>query len=66
MLTKIEVRNFRCFDDFTVDDFAPITIIGGSNNSGKSTLLEAVLANYAAGNVGVYWSLVNIRNGYVA
>lgn len=66
MLTKLEVRNFRCFDDFTVDDFAPITIIGGSNNSGKSTLLEAVLANYAAGNVGVYWSLVNIRNGYVA
>lgn len=65
MIKKLEINNFRCFDKFTADNFTPITIIGGSNNSGKSTLLEAVLVNYAVGNIGVYWSLVNIRNGYV-
>lgn len=65
MLSKIEIDNFRCFENFTIDKIAPITIIGGSNNSGKSTVLEAILANYVAGNIGVFWSLVNIRNGFV-
>lgn len=66
MLTKLEIDNFRCFEKFSFDKISPITIIGGSNNSGKSTLLEAILTNYVAGNIGVFWSLVNIRNGYVA
>ena len=65
MLEKLEIDNFRCFEKFTFDKIAPITVIGGSNNSGKSTILEAVLTNYVAGNLGVFWSLVNIRNGFV-
>ena len=65
MLEYIEIKNFRCFDEFTVDNIAPITIIGGSNNSGKSALLEAILTNYVAGNIGVFWTLVNIRNSYI-
>lgn len=62
----MELRNFKCFDKFTMNAIAPITIIGGPNNAGKSTVLEAILTNYAAGNLGVFWSLVNLRNGYIS
>ncbi len=64
MIKRMELRNFKCFDNFSMDSISPITIIGGPNNAGKSTVLEAVLANYAAGNLGVFWSLVSLRNAY--
>ena len=66
MIKKLEIKNFRCFENFTIDNLAPITVIGGSNNTGKSTLLEAILTNYAAGNMGIFWLLFNIRNGYIS
>ena len=66
MIKRMELRNFKCFDNFVMDSISPITIIGGPNNAGKSTVLEAVLTNYAAGNLGVFWSLVNLRNGYIS
>ena len=66
MIKKLVIKNFRCFDSFTIDNIAPITVIGGSNNTGKSTLLEAILTNYAAGNIGIFWLLFNIRNGYIS
>lgn len=66
MIKKIKIKNFRCFDDFMMENLLPITIIGGANNTGKTALLEAILTNYAAGNLGIFWSLVHIRNGYVA
>ena len=64
MIKRMELHNFKCFDNFSMDSISPITIIGGPNNAGKSTVLEAVLANYAAGNLGVFWSLVSLRNAY--
>jgi len=66
MLKSIELHNFKCFNEFTMNSILPVTIIGGSNNTGKSTILEGILTNYAAGNVGIFWTLVNIRNGYMS
>jgi len=37
------LENFRVFKDYTWFDFAPITILTGPNNSGKSSLLKAFL-----------------------
>lgn len=42
-LTGIGIENFRVFKDYTEFDFAPITILTGANNSGKSSLLKALL-----------------------
>jgi hypothetical protein len=41
MLTKLEIRNFRCFDNHAVY-FRPKTVIVGQNNAGKSTVIEAL------------------------
>ena len=37
------LENFRVFKEYTWFDFAPITILVGPNNSGKSSLIKALL-----------------------
>lgn len=42
-MDKLILENFRTYKNRTEIDFAPITILTGKNNSGKSTLLKAIL-----------------------
>ena len=39
----IRVKNFRVFNDTTEIEFAPITILTGTNSSGKSSVLKTLL-----------------------
>jgi hypothetical protein len=41
MLQELHLRNFRCFEDHKIS-FAPLTVIVGQNNAGKSTIIEAL------------------------
>jgi hypothetical protein len=41
MLTKLQLQNFRCFDNHIIP-LRPTTIIVGRNNAGKSTIVEAL------------------------
>jgi predicted ATP-dependent endonuclease of OLD family len=43
ILKKISLNNFRVFKDKTGFELAPITILTGANNSGKSSVLKALL-----------------------
>ena len=42
-LTSFSINNFRVFADETTFDFAPITILTGTNSSGKSSLTRALM-----------------------
>jgi len=41
-INKVSVRNYRVLEDITVEFDNAITVIGGLNESGKSTLFEAI------------------------
>lgn len=42
-ITKVKIKNFKCFRDTFVIDFTPgINVIVGNNEEGKSTILEAI------------------------
>ena len=41
-LNSLRVQNFRCFKDFTAEKLGDVNLIVGKNNSGKSSVLEAV------------------------
>lgn len=41
-LTKLQLRNFRCFDQINIDLDAPLILIQGQNGSGKTSILEAL------------------------
>lgn len=42
MIKSIYIRNFKLFEEFTLDCRPGLNIIVGSNEAGKSTLLEAI------------------------
>jgi DNA replication and repair protein RecF len=41
-LTHVQLRNFRCFEQFEIDIKAPYVIFAGANGVGKTSLLEAL------------------------
>lgn len=43
MLDSLHIKNFRCFEDLTIEPLGRINLIVGKNNTGKSTLLEAMI-----------------------
>ena len=49
-IKNIEIKNFKCFEDFKAEGFGRVNLIGGKNNVGKSTLLEALYINLNADN----------------
>lgn len=46
MINSITLENFRGFKSFQTD-LKPITLFGGKNNSGKTSILEAVMFLFA-------------------
>jgi AAA15 family ATPase/GTPase len=42
MLNSLVIKNFRMLEDFTVEKLGRVNLIVGKNNSGKSTVLEAL------------------------
>jgi len=43
MIENLTIQNFRCFQETEIRNFARVNLIGGKNNSGKTSLLEALL-----------------------
>ena len=42
MLEELKIRNYRIFKELKIDQLRRINLIAGSNNSGKTSLLEAI------------------------
>lgn len=42
MITSLRCQNFRCFYDTGTLELAPITLLVGENNSGKSSIIQAL------------------------
>ncbi len=42
MLKEIRIAGFRQYQDFSLSDFSKINFIAGRNNTGKTTILEAI------------------------
>ena len=41
-ITNIKIENFKCFKALSIAEFKNINLIGGKNNVGKTSLLEAI------------------------
>lgn len=61
-IKNIEIKNFKCFDNFKAEGFGRVNLIGGKNNVGKTAFMEAVYVNSHSDNVQtVLYSLLRIK-----
>jgi len=50
-IKNIEIKNFKCFEDFKAEGFGRVNLIGGKNNVGKTAFMEAVYINTYSKNI---------------
>ena len=62
MLKRLQIRNFRGFNALKIDQLSGINLIAGKNNSGKTSLLEAISLLVGAGDARLARN-VNIIRG---
>jgi AAA15 family ATPase/GTPase len=41
-IKDIEIKNFKCFEDFRAEGFGRVNLIGGKNNVGKTAFMESL------------------------
>jgi AAA15 family ATPase/GTPase len=50
-IKNIEIKNYKCFNDFKAEGFGRVNLIGGKNNVGKTAFMEAVYVNVQAQDI---------------
>ncbi len=61
MITKIRLHNFKGFRHFELSDLSKVTLIGGRNNVGKTSLLEAIFLFYDTHDAGLFFRYLGWR-----
>ena len=60
-LYKIDIEKFRGFSKFVIEDLKKINLIVGKNNSGKTSLLEAIFLAIGISNPNLSITIDNLR-----
>src|SRR5216684_4176503 len=50
MIRSFKIKNYRGFKDFAIEPLERVNLITGSNNVGKTALLEAIYLNITPAN----------------
>jgi hypothetical protein len=61
MITDLYFEHFRSFKRFRMPSLGVVNLIVGTNNSGKTTLLEALYILAGVGDLGPVWSILSRR-----
>jgi len=59
-IKNIEIKNFKCFEDFKAEGFGRVNLIGGKNNVGKTAFMEAIFIHNSNNIEELYKKLLEI------
>jgi len=59
---SILIEKYKVFNDFKIDKLNRINIFAGFNNTGKTTLLEAIYLLTKQNNIGAFFELIKFKN----
>ena len=62
MIQKITIENFKVFDFIEIEGFSQINVFVGANDSGKTSLLEAIFLSLAPSNPDLLFRTLFFRN----
>ncbi|MDR1981434.1 MAG: AAA family ATPase [Tannerellaceae bacterium] len=61
MLDSLNIKNYRNLKEIQIDSLRKVNLITGKNNTGKSTILEALAIYATKGNPGLIYQLLEER-----
>lgn len=61
MVNSLVIRNYRNLDELSIDSLSKVNLIIGKNNTGKSTLLEAIAIYATKCDLGTIMQLIEER-----
>ena len=64
MIQSISIENFRCFQHTQIEGFRRVNLIGGQNNAGKTTLLEAILLGVNPSDKSIIFVQQKLRSDF--
>jgi AAA15 family ATPase/GTPase len=65
MLKSLKIENFRCFQSFELSDLGQINLLVGTNNSGKTSILEAIQLLTSPSILEPLWERMIARGEYI-
>ena len=65
MLKSLKIENFRCFQSFELSDLGQINLLVGTNNSGKTSILEAIQLLTSPSILESLWERMIARGEYI-
>ncbi len=60
-IKNIEIKNFKCFEDFKAEGFGRVNLIGGKNNVGKTAFMEACYLSQSEKTEELFGRLLEIK-----
>lgn len=63
-ITKLHIKDFRCFEDLTIEGLGHVNLITGKNNTGKSSVLEALRLLASKGSLRTVQSILEAREEF--
>jgi AAA15 family ATPase/GTPase len=64
MLKSLKIENFRCFEEFKLSQLGRVNLLVGKNNSGKTSILEAIHILEAV-DISPFWEAIERRKEYL-
>ncbi len=62
MLNSLYIRNYRCLKDFKINRLSRINLLTGKNNTGKSSILEAIAIYASDGDMDLLYQILTEHN----
>jgi len=59
---SLNIEEYKVFKDFKIDKLNRINIFAGFNNTGKTTLLEAIYLLTKQNNIGAFFELIKLKS----
>ena len=64
MLQSLKIEGFRGFQSFEMANLGRINLLVGKNNSGKTSILEAIQFLYAQNNIDIFLETISYRGEF--